>query len=76
MAKKNILELRSIVVAGGSVIVDAVNYNTLELRSLAVASKLNGGKVIIQKAYLLNSLDCRSIAVAGDRGSVFFNFAD
>lgn len=76
MAKVNILELRSIVVAGGSVIVDASNYSTLELRSLAVASKYNGGKVVIQKAYLLNSIDCRSIAVAGDPGNVIFNFTE
>lgn len=74
--KKSSLELRNIVAAGGGVVVNAEDYSSLELRNISSATKTGGGKLIIRHALRLSSLECRSIAAAGDGGHVVFNFTD
>lgn len=73
--KKSSLELRSILAAGGGVVVNAEDYTALELRSIAAAGQSSGGKLIIRHALRLSTLECRGIA-AGKNGCVVFNFTD
>lgn len=74
--KKSVIELRSIVAMGGSIIVKAGDYSVLELRSIAASVTPDGGKLIIQDASKLNQMECRAIISAGIKGCVFFNFTD
>ena len=70
--KKSSLELRSLLISGGSLIVDASAYSPLELKSLAIVAKANGSKITIRNASLLSTLECRSIAIAGGKGTITF----
>lgn len=74
--KKSTLELRSIVSTGGCVVINANNYSTLELKTIAACTNNNGGQLVIQHAIRLSSLECRSIASAGRSGGVVFVFTD
>lgn len=74
--KKTSLELRSIVSAGGCVVINANDYSTLEMKTIAACTNNNGGQLILQHAVRLSSLECRSIASAGKSGGVMFVFTD
>lgn len=71
--KRSSLELRSLLISGGNLIVDASDFSPLELRSLALAAKSNGSKMTIRNASLLSTLECRSIAIAGGKGTITFD---
>jgi len=74
--KKSVIELRSIIAMGGSIVVKAGDYSVLELRSIAASAITDGGKLIIQEASKLNQMECRAIITAGIKGCVIFNFVD
>lgn len=69
----NVLNLQSIASAGGSVIVDASNFNVLNLQSIATAGKAKGATLIINNANVLTALNCQAIA-SSNPGHVIFNF--
>lgn len=73
---KSPIELRSLLISGGNLIVDASSLSSIELRSLAIAAKANGSHIIIRNASQLNALDCRSIAIAGGKGTITFDMTD
>lgn len=68
------LEMRSIIVAGGDLIVDAKSMSALELRSLAMIAKTKGSRITIRNASSLSSLESRSIALIGGKGTITFDF--
>ena len=70
------LNLRTILLSGGNVIVNSMSFSALELRSLALAAKTGGGTLLIKNATDKNSLECRSIALAGGKGVVTFDFTN
>lgn len=70
--KKSSLELRSLLISGGNLVVDATSYSPLELRSLAIVAKANGSQITVRNASLLSTLECRSIAIAGGKGTITF----
>lgn len=68
------LELKSILSYGGSIVVSAKDYSSLELRSLAMEAKANNAKLYIKQADLLPTLSCKGIAMSGGKGNVIFDF--
>lgn len=70
--KKTSLELRSLLISGGNLVVDATLYSPLELRALAIAAKANGSRISIRNASSLSTLECRNIAIAGGKGTITF----
>lgn len=74
--KKSVIELRSIVAMGGSIVINAGDYSVLELRSIAASTTTDGGKMVILNAIKLNYMECRAIISAGIRGCVILNFTD
>lgn len=70
--KKSSLELRSLLISGGNLIVDATSFSPLELRALAIVAKANGSKITIRNASSLSTLVCRGIAIAGGKGTITF----
>ena len=65
--------LQTIAAAGGSAIVDAKDYTSLNLQTIASAGKAKGSNLIINNADSLTVLNCQAIANANP-GHVFFNF--
>ena len=68
-----ISSLQSIAHSGGSVIVDAGNFTTSSLKSIAYAGQATGAELIIKGASGLTSSSCQSIASANP-GHVTFDF--
>lgn len=71
--KINTLSLKGIAAAGGSVIVNANDYNVLSLKGIASSGKDSGANLIIKNAQSLNSLSCKGIASCNP-GHVYFDF--
>lgn len=69
------LELRSILSYGGSIVVSAKDFSSLELRSLAMETKANNAKLYIKRADALSPLVCKGIAMSGGKGNVIFDFS-
>ena len=72
--KMSVLDLCMVISAGSNVIVDATDMSTLDMRSIASNAKMSGTHVTIRNASLLSLLDCRTIAMAGGKGTVTFDF--
>ena len=70
----NSLLLKTILMNGGSIVVNANDYSSLELKSLAMEAKANNAKLHIKHADTLSSLACKSIAMSGGKGNVIFDF--
>ena len=68
--KKTSIELRSLLISGGNLIIDASSLSPLELRSLAIVAKANGSHITIRNASQYTTLECRSIAIAGGKGTI------
>jgi hypothetical protein len=68
-------DLRSIALAGGSIVVDARQYNASDLRAIAVTGKIKGAKLFIKNAKTLSTPDCTSIALANPN-NVEFDFSE
>lgn len=71
--KKDTLSLKGIAAAGGSVIVNANDYDVLSLKGIAASGKDTGTNLIIKNAQRLDSLSCKGIA-ACNPGHVYFDF--
>ena len=67
------LNLQTVASAGGSVIVDANNFNAIQLQTIAKAGKAKGATLIINNASVLNVFECQAIA-SNNPGYVIFNF--
>ena len=72
----NTLNLRSVLLSGGNIVVDASKLSPIELRMLAHTAKISGGTILGKKSFLYNALECRNIALAGGKGTVTFDFTD
>lgn len=70
---KTLLDLKMIAAAGGSIIVDATPYTSLDLKMVASELKDNA-TLLIKKADKFSSLDCKAI-VSGASGKVTFDFS-
>ena len=57
-------------------IVSVRDYSPLELKTMALATQNNGSRLILKDASVLNGLQCRSIAMSGEKGSVVLDFTD
>jgi hypothetical protein len=68
-------ELKDIVAAGGSIIVNATNYKGYELKDIAAAGVPKNGKLLIKKADILKGYECKDIAAANP-GNVTFDFSE
>jgi hypothetical protein len=66
-------DLRSIALAGGGMIVDAMYYSVSDFRSILLAGQSAGATLTVRNAWRFSSIDLRSIALAG-RGRVVFDF--
>lgn len=69
----DVLGLKAVLAAGGSVIVDARALDVLGFKSVAASGKDKGGRLTITNAQHLSVLDCKSIA-ASNPGAVTFDF--
>lgn len=70
------LELKGICLAGGSVVVDATQHSTLDLKGIAMAAQSGHATLTIRNASKLTSLSCKGIALAGGSGTVIFDFSN
>ncbi len=74
---KTSMELQSLVFSGGSIIIDAKDYQVSSLQSIAFTAKSHGAQVIIKHASILSISQCKSIAFSGGgHGVVVFDFTD
>lgn len=74
--KKIIFDINAIISAGANVIVNAGDFTTIDLRSMAVSAKSAGVKLTVKGASNLTTIDCRNIANAGNHGTVTFDFSE
>lgn len=74
--KKSVLELKSIISAGGSIVINAQDYMPLELKSLASSTRINDGKIYIKNAHKLTTLACKNIVLSGNQGNIIFDFTE
>lgn len=70
---KTSLDLKMIAAAGGSIIIDATPYTSLDLKLVASALK-DDATLLIKNANKFSSLDCKTI-VSGASGKVTFDFS-
>lgn len=75
LKKMTVLNLQTIVAAGGCVVINASSYTVLNLQTIAVAGKKSGGKLHIKNANSLTVLNCQAIASANP-GNVTFDFSE
>jgi hypothetical protein len=66
----NVLELQAIAQAGGGMTVDASDYNSLEMQSVA---RMVTSMLVIRNALRYNSMECQAIARMNP-GKVYFDF--
>jgi hypothetical protein len=69
-----VLNLQTIVTAGGCIVINASDYNVLNLQAIAMAGKKSGGKLHIKNANSLTVQNCQAIASANP-GNVTFDFS-
>lgn len=70
-------QLQSLVLNGGSIIIDATNITALSIQSLALSAKTHNAVIIIKHSSKLTPLQCNAIAFAGGRkGNIIFDFTD
>ena len=69
---RSALEIKKIVSVGGGVIVDASQYSTVDLKSIAANAKAN---VVLKNTDEMSTMDLRSIASAG-KGHVIIDLTE
>lgn len=69
--KKSVLDISSILSAGGRVSLDAADYSALELTSFAAAAQQNGTGLVLRNSMHLSVLETTAIARAAP-GKVTF----
>jgi hypothetical protein len=75
--KKTTSELQSILLSGGSVIVDANDYTASSLQAIAHTANSYGAHITIKHASVFSTSQCKSIAFSGGgHGVVTFDFTD
>ena len=70
----SLFDYKSILYAGGNIVVNCDVFSVVELKDLAFTAKVHGAHLTILKASLLNVFDCKSIAFSGGAGNVTFDF--
>lgn len=63
--KKTTLDVKEIVVCGGSVILDATEYNLTSLRDIAVVCKSKGTTLTLKNAKTKTTYDLKQLAIFG-----------
>jgi hypothetical protein len=69
-------DIQALLFSGGNVIVNAADYSTSELKSIAFTARANTVSVVIRNAKRIPVIDCKSIAFSGGKGTVIFDFTE
>lgn len=76
MSQPTSTQLQTLLLAGGSLVVDANIMTALALQTLAFAAKTNKSIIVIKNANKLTSTQCNAIAFAGGgQGNIVFDFS-
>lgn len=61
--RKSVASIKDIVTVGGSVILDANEYTTLDLKEIAVICKSRDSKLILKNAKVKSTVDLKELAL-------------